>query len=49
MHHIDLAQRHAQLVGDELGEGGLVPLPWLCAPVSTVTLPVGWTRMVPTS
>ncbi len=25
------------------------PWPWLWVPVSTVTLPVGWTRMVPTS
>ena len=46
---LDIVERHAQLVGHDLGEGRLLPLAVREEPVKTVTLPVGWKRIVPDS
>src|SRR5713226_907262 len=40
---------HAQLLGDDLGEAGLVALPCELDPVYTVISPVRSTRMLPLS
>jgi hypothetical protein len=41
---ISPVEGQAEAVRDKLGEGRLVALARLCAPVKTVMLPVGWTR-----
>jgi hypothetical protein len=46
MHHGDIIDVDAELVGDDLRERGFLPLPCGDTPVSTVTFPVGSTRTV---
>jgi hypothetical protein len=41
---LDVLEGYLQLVGRQLGEGGLVPLAVECEPVKTVIFPVGVTR-----
>ena len=43
--HLDVLERHAELVGDDLAPRRLVPLAVRRAPVTTSTLPVGSIRI----
>ena len=45
MQHLDVLERHAELVGDELAPRRLVALAVRVEPVTTSTLPVGSIRM----
>ena len=42
---LDVLRRDAQLLGEDLRIGGLVPLPWDLVPKRAMALPVGWMRI----
>jgi hypothetical protein len=44
VHDLDVVGGKAELFGDDLGEGRLVPLALVCTEIRSTALPVGWIR-----